>query len=426
MKRTPAACLGLAFWVLALPAAALSPSELFEKVSPSVWYVRALDSNDRQVGIGSAVVIGPGRLVTNCHVLAKASSVLVRRKNVMYEAKLEHADAPRDLCVLHVEGFNAPAVEIAPAAERKVGQKVFAIGNPVGLELTLSEGLISGLRAEWTDGSPVIQTTAAASPGSSGGGLFDDNARLVGIITFGVVGGGAQNLNFALPSEWIAQVPDRAKAELARRDAPKTAAAPSAPPGYPAPGTVWVYRFTERAFGTRTADITVRADRVDPDLIEETVFAKGQSQGAVRRTVDTREARFLFYPIGGDVQVLEIAPYLLAPTEGKPPADPLAPVGYEAEKTTYGSTDWRIDVRPGDWEDVAVPAGKYRALRYTIEGERVGSGTRAFLRTMVRRFSVNVWYAPEVRRIVKLQHQMFDRAAIGDGSAELIEYRPPR
>jgi tetratricopeptide (TPR) repeat protein len=81
----------------------------------------------------------------------------------------------------------------------EVGEKVYAIGAPQGLELTLSEGLISGLREYGS--ARLIQTTAAISPGSSGGGLFDTQARLVGITTFVVKNG--QNLNFALPGEWV-------------------------------------------------------------------------------------------------------------------------------------------------------------------------------------------------------------------------------
>jgi len=80
-----------------------------------------------------------------------------------------------------------------------VGERVYAIGAPEGLELTLSEGVISGLRD--FDGAHVIQTSAPVSPGSSGGGLFDAHGHLIGITTFSMKEG--QNLNFALPTEWV-------------------------------------------------------------------------------------------------------------------------------------------------------------------------------------------------------------------------------
>ena len=81
----------------------------------------------------------------------------------------------------------------------QVGQKVYAIGSPQGLDLTLSDGMVSSLR-EGEDGT-FIQTTAPISPGSSGGGLFNERGVLVGIVTFQMRSG--QNLNFAIPADWI-------------------------------------------------------------------------------------------------------------------------------------------------------------------------------------------------------------------------------
>jgi tetratricopeptide (TPR) repeat protein len=80
---------------------------------------------------------------------------------------------------------------------------VYAVGAPEGFELTLSEGLISSLRP--FEGVQLIQTTAPISRGSSGGGLFDAQGRLIGITTFYVKEG--QNLNFALPGEWVEALP---------------------------------------------------------------------------------------------------------------------------------------------------------------------------------------------------------------------------
>jgi Trypsin-like peptidase domain len=415
----------------AAPASALDPAQVFEKVSPSVWVVRTFDASDRPVGLGSAVVIGPGRLATNCHVLAKSNAVLVRRKNVMYEAKLEHADAPRDLCVLSVEGFSAPAVTKAPRESERVGQKVYAIGNPRGLEVTLSEGLVSGLRGEWSDGSHVLQTTAPISPGSSGGGLFDEEGRLVGITTF--TRADSQNLNFALPAHWIDEVPARAEAALARRKEATAAVAEtgtaSAPPGVPAAGTVWVYRMTERANRNRIAQITVRADHVDSEFVEETVVLAGGDAPPARRTVSTRDARFLRYHTGRESELLELAPYLLAENAGKGPDQAIQPTGYSPPDTRPAPfrSEWITSVQPRDWEEVSVPAGKYRALRYEVKGKR-GTPPMSGIGTPLTEFRVNVWYAPDVRRIVKLEHQSwtYNPSPYVDDQVELIEYRPPR
>ena len=90
-----------------------------------------------------------------------------------------------------------------------VGQNVFAIGNPKGLELTMSAGLVSSLRRNAEGQLVLIQTSAAISGGSSGGGLFDDQGRLIGLTTIGSVSGDAQNLNFAIPSQWVSELAQR-------------------------------------------------------------------------------------------------------------------------------------------------------------------------------------------------------------------------
>jgi hypothetical protein len=413
---------------------ALEPSQLFDRVSPSVWVVRTFDAGDRPVGLGSAVVVGPGRLVTNCHVLTKANAVVVRRKNVMYEAKLEHADAPRDLCLLSVDGFTAPAVEVAPRESIKVGEKVYAIGNPRGYEMTLSEGLVSGLRGEWADGSHVLQTTAPISPGSSGGGLFDEKGRLVGITTFTRTD--AQNINFALPAEWIAEVPARAEAAIAKRKetvqpaGTAAAAAVASAPGYPPSGAVWVYRITERANRNRASQLTVRADHVDKEFVEETLVLSSGDTAPARRTISTHDARFLRYSIGHDAEFVEVAPYLLSLNEGKAPEDELRPTGYSNQNgmPINFRADWVTSVVPHDWEEVTVPAGTYRALRYEISAKRSsmpmsGAGTQ-----QLTEFKMNVWYSPDVRRMVKLEHVVwaFNPSPYVNDEVELVEYRPPR
>jgi tetratricopeptide (TPR) repeat protein len=120
---------------------------------------------------------------------------------------MQYSDPSRDLCQLSVPNLQAPPVVLGTAKKLKVGQRVYAIGAPEDLELTLSEGLISSLRPH--EGSDYIQTSAAISLGSSGGGLFDDQGQLIGITTFYHAEG--QNLNFALPVDWIGELPKRAQ-----------------------------------------------------------------------------------------------------------------------------------------------------------------------------------------------------------------------
>lgn len=419
---------------LALPggsAQALEPTQVFEKVSPSVWVVRTFDAEDRPVGQGSAVVIGPGRLVTNCHVLAKSKMVMVRRTNVMYEAKLEHADAPRDLCLLTVANFTAPAVAVRSVKELKVGERAYAIGNPQGFEVTLSEGLISGLRGELPGlpvdqgGSEVIQTTAPISPGSSGGGLFDAEGRLVGITS--LIRRDAQNINIALPADWLAEVPDRARTALARHasGAADTEAASAAPPGYPAAGTTWVYEYIERFFSRQKVNLTVHVVRVHDAIVEETVTTSAGGGAAARRLVNARDAQFLEHALGSSGALVEFAPYLLAGSKGQAPTDVPSAAGYPLGGG--GLPGWVVSTQVHDWEQVRVPAGTFRALRIEAVGRR--SANFSARSTVTGRFRMSVWYAPEVKRFVRLEHRVWSADAftptqIGEEVIELLSYQP--
>lgn len=218
--------LGTLALLVAVPSWALAPDELFRQVSPSVWQVGTLDGQGKPIATGSAVVIAPQTLVTNCHVLKGAARVVVRQHATTHAARLLHADTERDLCQLTAASLQAPAVTIAPETAH-IGQRIYTIGAPRGLELTLSDGLVSGLREEGDDGG-LIQISAPISPGSSGGGLFDEEGRLLGITSMGYAGV-AQNLNFARPASLIAGIPARATAALQKwRDGKTTAAVPPA------------------------------------------------------------------------------------------------------------------------------------------------------------------------------------------------------
>ena len=160
--------------------------------------VESLDAKGKVAAFGSGVVIAPGQVITNRHVIEEGVSFRVEHGGKKWTAKLVRVDPDHDLAELAVAGLNAPAVTVRDSSKLAVGEKVYAIGAPEGLELTISEGLISGLRD--FDKGRVIQTSAAISPGSSGGGLFDAQGRLVGITTFYLKEG--QSLNFALPAEW--------------------------------------------------------------------------------------------------------------------------------------------------------------------------------------------------------------------------------
>lgn len=224
-RSLAALCVGLAGTSAAW---ALTPSDLFAKVSPSVWRVRTYDKEGLPLSTGSAVVVAPDTLITNCHVLRKASRVAVTHDAISVAATLTLWDTERDLCQLQARGIAAPAVALGDGSRLIVGQSVYALGTPEGLELTLSAGLVSSLRKNAAQQLVAIQTSAPISHGSSGGGLFDEQGRLIGITTAMIAGNNAQNLNFAVPVDFVRELPQRHQAALERS---KGAGTPAASPG---------------------------------------------------------------------------------------------------------------------------------------------------------------------------------------------------
>jgi len=392
-------------------AAALEPDVLFAKLSDSVWAVRTFDAQERPLRAGSAVVIAPGRLVTNCHVLAKASNFVVRRDNVTYGATLEYPDPARDLCQIRVANFTAPPVTLTPIGGARVGQRVYAIGNPRGLENTLSEGLLSGLRGG--DGEArLLQTTAAVAPGSSGGGLFDSDGRLLGITTFAARDGGS--LNFAIPAEFLAELPARAQAQLAARarepegGARRSAGVSGIPLNEPLRvGDALEYVRTDRLTGNRSP-VIYRLDRVNGD--ELSFNAGSRIEKANGQVVSITSPVGVFFdsasPPGGWAAKDEIQP------------------GMRWHLDYVTATDDRLrhelNASVGAEHTTRVDGVELNVLRISYEGWIYAShGTGAS--AVGTPFSVAVLYSPELRRIVKFEarHRRAS-ASVTNESLELV------
>lgn len=188
----------------------LKADEFYAAAAPSVVLVTNPDANS----MGSGVEIERGIFVTNCHVLAGGSRFTIQRDGRTVPAFLYRTAPDRDTCLLMARDSESHPAPTRSATTLRVGEGVFALGNPQGLELTLSEGIVSQLRGTKSK-EPLVQTTAAISQGSSGGGLFDKAGNLIGISTFMHKHG--QNLNFAVPIDWAVQ--------LSKTDAPPDALA---------------------------------------------------------------------------------------------------------------------------------------------------------------------------------------------------------
>ena len=184
----------------------LSPSELFKKLAPSVVTV-SIKAGPLEGGGTGFLIDRDGTIATNHHVVGPAQSVTIRFINgATYEdVEILADEEERDITLLRVnlkspkEG-DAPKVDPLDLGDSdgvQVGERVISIGNPLGLEHTLSDGLVSQRRTYV--GRQWIQTTAPISPGNSGGPLFNMKGAVIGITTAMVGPGFAQNLNLAVP-----------------------------------------------------------------------------------------------------------------------------------------------------------------------------------------------------------------------------------
>ena len=190
---------------LTTEAAALSPTELYTRAGQTVLLLEGRDANDAVTRQASAIALGDGVAATQCDLLVDASKWQVTQGARSYAAYPRERDETRNLCRLDVPGLRAPTPVVAAREHTQVGQRVYAIGNALGLGLSLSEGLVSGIRS--FGGESWIQTTAALANGSEGGALFDEAGRLVGITDYGRRDG--QNVNFAAPAAWLSEIAAR-------------------------------------------------------------------------------------------------------------------------------------------------------------------------------------------------------------------------
>ncbi|XP_041006517.1 protease Do-like 1, chloroplastic [Juglans microcarpa x Juglans regia] len=207
----------------------LATVRLFQENTPSVVYITnlavrqdafTLDVLEVPQGSGSGFVWDKnGHIVTNYHVIRGASDLKVTLADqTTYDAKVVGFDQDKDVAVLRVD---APKDKLRPvpigiSADLLVGQKVYAIGNPFGLDHTLTTGVISGLRREISSaatGRPiqdVIQTDAAINPGNSGGPLLDSSGNLIGINTAIYSPSGASSgVGFSIPVDTVGGIVDQ-------------------------------------------------------------------------------------------------------------------------------------------------------------------------------------------------------------------------
>lgn len=204
--KTAGAIVAAALGISVAPASAQAPrtmtvAELVRAVKPAVVYIATYDAKGQQEGLGSGFVVdASGVIVTNLHVIqgAKALSVKMADGEMYDKVDIVDYDARRDIAVLKVKPYGKlPTLTLGDSDRVEIGEEAVAVGNPKGMEHTVSSGLISAMRQD--EGYKLIQISVPISPGSSGGPLFDRQGRVIGITTAQLRGEGVQNLNFAVP-----------------------------------------------------------------------------------------------------------------------------------------------------------------------------------------------------------------------------------
>jgi hypothetical protein len=178
-------------------------SQLVKSSIDAVVFIVVSDATGKPVAQGSGFLISPdGRIVTNHHVIEGAVSATVKLNNgSFFPVEGIIADDPEhDLALIKVSGKNLPFLSLEDSDSLTAGQHVLAIGSPLGLENSVSDGIVSGFRKD-AGGMNWIQTTAPASHGNSGGPLLLMDGKVAGILTWKA--GEGENLNFAAPSKLI-------------------------------------------------------------------------------------------------------------------------------------------------------------------------------------------------------------------------------
>lgn len=182
----------------------LQPKVIARQAFKSSVFIQINDKYGKPMALGSGFVIAPSVIATNLHVIQGGASArinLVGSKASFVSSTALALDTVNDLALIEVAGLLAPSLELSDAIP-EVGERVFAVGNPKGLEGTLSDGLVSALRNFGT--RKLIQITAPISPGSSGGPVLNDSGKVIG-VSVGTLEDG-QNLNFAIPSQILASL----------------------------------------------------------------------------------------------------------------------------------------------------------------------------------------------------------------------------
>lgn len=179
------------------PPAPLTPAQIAARSTPAVVSIRSA------TGLGTGFVVREdGWIATNLHVIAGARELVVTTSDRREFSVLEliAADEPRDLAVVRVDAKELAVLALGDSEAVRAGDAIVAIGHPLGLEDTVTNGLVSAVRV-LDPALTVLQISAPIAPGSSGGPIFSDRGEVIGVATAFIAEG--QNLNFGVPARYL-------------------------------------------------------------------------------------------------------------------------------------------------------------------------------------------------------------------------------
>lgn len=177
---------------------------LAKRTRPAVYLLVLQDEDGKTIGAGTGFLVSPdGLLVTNQHVVAEAHTIIAKAENGgLFPVTRTVATDPRhDLALLQITAKDLPFLLLAPDGSAEAGTRIAIIGSPLGLEGTLTEGIVSARRQLPRPQRDVLQISAPISQGSSGSPVLDAQGRVIGVASFLLQDG--QSLNFASPSEQL-------------------------------------------------------------------------------------------------------------------------------------------------------------------------------------------------------------------------------
>ena len=184
------------------PANAQTPQEIAKKALAATVLLVMEDANGELLGFGSGFFVRTNLIATNFHVIEGAAQGTAKRVGEQTEYAIEgfiEIDKKHDLALLQVSGSGVQPLSLGDSDTVEIGNTVYVAGNPKRLEGTFSDGIISGIRGDSTE--KRIQITAPISPGSSGGPVLNRTGEVIGVSMMTIEGG--QNLNFAIPSNYL-------------------------------------------------------------------------------------------------------------------------------------------------------------------------------------------------------------------------------